>query len=179
VRKLMRDCGREVPIINSEGGFSNPGGSVSYRPGANDGVHPRTMARWLVRQYVAQLAVGVNEFFFYNMFIDGSSTKLAWQGFVEGDGQPSPNVAAYAAMTWLLDGASFVRTRTPQPGVWLHEFSSPRGPLTVAWTRTGTAQQVQLTGAAAAWDLMGAPIAVPRDGLLTLSDAPTYILLSD
>ena len=28
------------------------------------------------------------------------------EGFVEGDGQPRPNVAAYAQMSWILDGAT-------------------------------------------------------------------------
>jgi hypothetical protein len=177
LRQLMRDHGREMPIINSEGGFSNPGGSISYRPGANDGIRPQTMARWLVRQYVTQLALGVNEFFFYNLFIDGSPVKQEWQGFVDGDGQPSPNVAAYATLSWLLDGATFERTEAPAPGVWLHVFRAPHGRLAAAWARTGTTAAVKVA-ASEGWDLMGAPLVLAADRSLVVTDAPVYLRLS-
>lgn len=176
VRGMMRQAGREVPIINSEGGFYNPASSLTYRPGASDGVSPRTMARWMVRQYVTQLASGVNAFFFYNMFIDGSAVKLAWQGFVDGDGQPSPNVAAYAVMSWLLDGARYSHNRKTPAGVWMPVFHTPGGDLTVAWAPSGKQARVALQGAKSAWDLMGTPLPVPRNGTFTLTETPIYIL---
>jgi hypothetical protein len=134
------------------------------------------MARWLVRQHVSQLSLGVSQFFFYNFFVDGSPVIREWEGFVEGDGQPRPNVAAYATMTWLLDGARFERTKQPREGVWLHQFRTPRGRVTVAWAETGTTSNVRFPGAREAFDLMGAPVALRPDRSLTVTDAPMYVV---
>ena len=68
----MRRAGRELPIVNSEGGYANPGTSLTYRPCPANTIDADKMARWLVRQYVSQWAAGVRQFFFYNFFIDGS-----------------------------------------------------------------------------------------------------------
>jgi hypothetical protein len=134
------------------------------------------MARWLVRQYVSQIAAGAGRFFLYNMFVDGSPITQAWEGFVEGDGQPRPNVAAYATMTWLLDGATFERTERPNADTWVHRFRTPRGPLLVTWCRTGKTGRMVARGAVGVWDLMGAPVKVGEGGVVNLTDAPVYIL---
>ena len=175
----MRAAGRSLPIINSEGGYSNPGTCLTYRPCPANIVPPGDMARWLVRQYVAQWALGVRQFCFYNFFIDGSPTIQEWEGFLEGDGQPRPNVAAYAAMTWLLDGASFYRTERPTQDIWVHRFTTARGPLAVVWALTGTIGRLNLPDASEAWDLMGAPMAVPPDKMLAVSDAPMYVVFKE
>ncbi|MBI2297781.1 MAG: hypothetical protein HYU66_02300 [Armatimonadetes bacterium] len=88
LRGQMRALGKELPILNSEGGYANPGTALADRPCPTGFVSPPLMARWLVRQHVAQLACGVRQFFFYNFFIDGSPVVREWEGFVEGDGQP-------------------------------------------------------------------------------------------
>ena len=175
LRAKMRAAGREVPIINSEGGYSNPGTSLAYRPCPADTVPTDRMARWLARQYVAQWAAGVRQFFFYNFFIDGSPTIRRWQGFVEGDGQPRPNVAAYAHLSWILDGARFVRTERPDEDAWVHYFDTPRGEVAVAWTKTGSAKTLSFPGAIEAWDLMGAPLSLPADREWKVTDAPIYV----
>jgi hypothetical protein len=177
LRQAMRAVGRELPIVNSEGGYSNPGTCLTSRPCPADTIPPDRMARWLVRQYVAQLACGVRQFFFYNFFINGSAVTNAWEGFVEGDGQPRPNVPAYAAMTWLLDGAEFERTEKPEPNVWVHRFRTPQGPLAVTWTQSGTTATLAFPAAMAAWDLMGAPLRLPEAKQFALSDAPVYLRL--
>lgn len=178
LREKMRAAGRELPIINSEGGYANPGTSITYRPATHVTVPPDKMARWLVRQHVAQIAVGIRQFYFYNFFIDGLPVVHRWEGFLEGDGQPLPNVAAYATMTWLLDGAEFDHTLRPTEDLWLHHFRTPRGPMVVAWSRTETEAQQTMPNATRAWDLMGAEIELAKDARLTISDAPTYLLLS-
>jgi hypothetical protein len=179
LRGKLRAAGREVPILNSEGGYANPGTSLTYRPCPSNTISPDKMARWLIRQHVSQLALGVKQFFFYNFFLDGSPVIRDWEGFVEGDGQPRPNVAAYAAMTWLLDGATFERTERPRPSedAWVHHFRTPRGPLAVAWTRSGTEADLSFRDAARAWDLMGAEKPVPATGQFRVTDAPVYVLL--
>ena len=179
LREKMRAAGRELPIINSEGGYATPGTAITYRPCSQGTVPPDSMARWLVRQYVAQIALGVERFYFYNFFIDGSAAVRQWQGFLEGDGQPLPNVAAYATMTWLLDGATFQRTERPSPDVWVHTFALPRGQLAVAWSRTGTTAALPFPDATHAWDLMGAEIALPEDRTFTVTDAPIYVLMGE
>lgn len=177
LRAAMRAAGRELPIINSEGGYANPGTSLTYRPCPANTVDADKMARWLVRQYVAQWAGGVRQFFFYNFFIDGSPTIRSWQGFLEGDGQPRPNVAAYAHMSWMLDGAQFRATDRPDENVWVHHFDTPRGPVAVTWARTGHRVELPFPHLRKAWDLMGAPVALPADGRMTITDAPLYLLL--
>ena len=178
LRERMREAGKLVPLVNSEGGFSEPGSSITYRPGGAGHVPADIMAKLLVRQHVAQLAAGVERFFFYNFFIDGSPVVKTWEGFLEGDGQPLPNVAAYATMTWLLDGATYTKTDRPSEDVWIHHFDSPDGPLAVAWTRTGTTEKRRFRGAKAAWDLMGGEVKVPGGKRLELTDAPIYVRLS-
>ncbi|MBL7043569.1 MAG: hypothetical protein ISR77_33365 [Pirellulaceae bacterium] len=179
LRAKMRAAGRELPIINSEGGYANPGSSLTYRPCPADTVASGHMARWLVRQYVSQLAAGVRQFFFYNFFIDGSPKILRWQGFLEGDGQPRPNVAAYAQISWILDGARFLRTDRPTENAWVHYFQTPRGPVAIAWARTGQRATLRFPKARQGWDLMGAPLALSADTGLTITDAPIYLLLAD
>ena len=174
-RARMRAAGKEVPILNSEGGFYNPGACLSSRAGEGDTITPERMARWLVRQYVSQMALGIRQFYFYNMFLDGSPVARLWDGFVEGDGQPRPNVATYAAMTWLLDGATFEHSERPSADVWVHRFRTPQGPLLIAWTRTGTQATLPVPAGARAYDLMGAPVPIPRSRLLPLTDAPVYV----
>ena len=176
LKAKMQAAGRPLPIINSEGGYANPGGSIRYRPCPANVVSPENMARWLVRQYVSQLGLGVDQFFFYNFFVDGSPIVRDWEGFVEGDGQPRPNVAAYAQMSWTLDGARFDRVERPTEDVWLYRFTTPRGRVTVAWARTGHQAQIEFPHASQAWDLMGGELELPRDKKLAVSDAPLYVL---
>ncbi|MBT3375270.1 MAG: hypothetical protein HN742_32670 [Lentisphaerae bacterium] len=177
LRRKMRSAGRELAIINSEGGYADPGTSIRYRPCPQDTVPPQKMARWLVRQYVAQMALGVQRFYFYNFFIDGSAVVRRWEGFLEGDGQPLPNVAAFATMTWLLDGATYLGTERPTPDTWIHTFATPSGRLAVAWSRTDTTAVLPFPNMKQAWDLMGAEIQDTDRRVLTITDAPNYILM--
>jgi len=98
---------------------------------------------------------------------------------LEGDGQPRPNVAAYAQMTWVLDGASFLRTDRPTEDTWIHHFDTPTGPIVVAWARTGTEVELPLPGAKQAWNLMGSPVTLRPNRKVTITDAPIYVRLSD
>lgn len=175
LKAKMQAAGRPLPIINSEGGYADPGSSIRYRPCPANVVSPENMARWLVRQYVSQLALGVRQFFFYNFFVDGSPVVRRWEGFVEGDGQPRPNVAAYAQMSWILDGANFDRVDRPTDDVWLYQFKTPRGRVSVAWARTDQQARIEFPHASQAWDLMGSRLDLPRDKTLTVTDAPIYI----
>jgi len=139
------------------------------------------MPKFLVRQYVSQWFAGVERFYFYTSGISGQPVKQPFYGFVEGDGQPTPNVAAYAAMTWLLDNAKPERKsphRKSGPDLWVYPFTTPRGPMLALCTRTGTVQQLRLPTATRCWDLMGAERKAPRDGKLTVTDAPVYVLLN-
>ncbi len=175
LRERMRAAGRELPLVNSEGGFSSPGTALSYRPGGSGYVPADRMASLIVRQHVSQFAAGVEQFYFYNFFIDGSPVVKDWEGFLEGDGQPLPNVPAYAVMTWLLDGAEYLRTERPNVDAWIHHFQTPSGPLAVAWTRSGTRRTLAVEGATEAFDVMGAPVEVATDEAIEITEWPTYI----
>lgn len=180
MRDTMRAAGREIPIVNSEGGTYNPGPAISYRPlqpGNYAPIPPAKVARLMVRQHVAQWAAGVDRFWYYNCFINGSPLARAWDSFIAGDGQPRPTVAAYAVMTWLLDGGEFIRTERPTDDIRLHHFHTHRGPLVVAWSRTGTEAGHTFPGARQAWDMMGREIAL-QEGRITLTPDPVYVLLA-
>jgi hypothetical protein len=110
------------------------------------------------------------------MFVNGSPVTQMWDGFVEGDGQPRPSVAAYATMTWLLDGAKFERTEHAKPNLWLHRFTTPKGTVVVAWARTGQTVAQRFPGATQAWDVMGATVKLKGE-MLAVTDAPMYVLL--
>jgi len=177
-REELRAAGRDLPLLNTEGGVYNPASCLSYRPAAPDNYAPMPadlVARLIVRMYVTQIAAGVERFFLYNAFIDGSPVAKAWDSLAEGDGQPRPAVAAYATMTWLLDGATCERVERPTPDVWVHRFASPRGELAVIWSRTGTVTDLELPGATRAWDLMGRER--PVAGKLRVTPDPLYVLV--
>lgn len=175
LRGKMRDAGKEIPILNSEGGFSEPGTSLTYRPCESTAVPPDRMAPLLVRQYVTQLAAGIRQFYFYNFFLDGSPIPRPWNGFVEGDGQPRPTVAAYATMTWLLDNAAYERTDHSNSDLWWHCFTTPTGPLIVAWARTGKTVPYRFPHAIKIWDLMGNPQEVFPYQIFPITEIPIYI----
>lgn len=180
LRTRMREHGKVVPVINTEGGVHNPRSCLSYRPTAPDNINPvpaEDVARLLVRMYVSQIAAGVERFFYYNFYVTSTPVTKLWDSFIEGDGQPRPAVAAYAVMTWLLDGAVYRATDRPSEDVWIHRFDTPRGALAVAWTRTGTTAEHVFPGAGSAWDIMGKEQSPGPDGRLLLSPLPTYILL--
>jgi hypothetical protein len=180
IRARMKAAGKVVPIINSEGGVYNPASALTYRPCAPDNVDPippTEVARLLVRLYVSQLAAGVERFFYYDFFLSGSPVAKLWDSFVEGDGQPRPCVAAYAVMTWLLEGAKYERTERPINDLWVHYFATPRGKLAVAWSRTGTRADFSFRGGTAAWDIMGKNMQLGSGAKLTLTPDPTYVLL--
>jgi len=179
MKDTMRRAGRELPIVNSEGGTFNPAPAITYRPiqpGNYAPIPPAEVARLVVRQHVSQWAAGVEKFMYYNQFINGSPLARAWDSFVEGDGQPRPTVAAYAAMTWLLDGARFLHTERPTADTWLHHFRVERGLLTVAYTRTGTTADHAFPGPVEAWDMMGRALS-PTGRPIPLTPDPVYVLV--
>ncbi|MBI2297780.1 MAG: carbohydrate binding domain-containing protein [Armatimonadetes bacterium] len=182
IRTKMRDKGRLLPIVNSEGGFYNPGSALTYRVPAPDNFDPipaEVMARMVVKLYVEQIAAGVSRFFFYNCMLSGCPMTKAWDGFIEGDGQPRPIMAAYGVMTWILDGAKYERTDRPRPDVWMHRFTTPRGPAAVVWSKTGTSVDLPIPHAVGAWDLMGQELDVHRAAGFALSPEPIYVQLAD
>ena len=122
----------------------------------------------------------MQRFCFYSSQISGQPIKQPYFGFVEGPGQPTPNVAAYATMIWLLDGAKpdpGSPLRKTGPDMWVYPFKTRRGPLLVVCARTGTTQQLSLPNAARCWDIMGAEQELPKDDKPTVTNAPVYILL--
>ena len=180
-REEMRAAGRDLPIINTEGGVYNPASCLTYRPSAPDNYAPMpadTVARLIVRMYVTQIASGVERFFLYNAFIDGSPVAKAWDSLAEGDGQPRPAVAAYAAMTWLLDGATFDRVDRPTDDLWLYRFTTPRGKLAVVWSRTGTATDTESPAPPTAGTSWAASIR-PRGSCTSHRTQPTCLLAAD
>ena len=78
-----------------------------------------------------------------------------------------------AAMTWLLDGATFDKTERPNEDAWIHHFTTPSGPIAVAWSRSRTQQAHAFPGATEAFDVMGARIRNPAR--VRLTEWPTYV----
>lgn len=177
LRERMRASGRLVPIENSEGGIHNPQSCLSERPAAPDNPEPMPAdqaAMLTARMILAQWAAGVQRFYFYNLFVDGCTVTKTWDGFIEGDGQPRPVVAAYAALTHFLGDATYEQTERPTEDTWIRWFATPRGRIAVVYARSGTLAEVRVPGARQAWDIMGRPIPL-RDEMMIVGPQPVYI----
>ncbi len=95
---------------------------------------PSTVAAYLVRSYLQSIAYGLSKKMWYT--VDGSDGF----GLIE-EGRPRPGYPAYAAMTWMLDGAEYVGELLPReeqpadaPPRFLRAFRNSEGaPLLVGW----------------------------------------------
>ncbi len=159
-------------------------------PNTNPGnLSPETQARYMVRHMMHSLAwripiirAGIitdvgNSYYFSNWGASGLCYGLP-------DIRPKPAYVAVATLTWVLDGASFVRTvPTGSPVVYAPEFRRKDKKYVVClWTIRGT-RQVELVFKKSPTkviitDIMGndSPLQIKRkSGSLVISADPVFI----
>ena len=121
-----------------------------------------TQERYLVRLYSLAAAAGVQRIFWYDLRDDirrTSASPEAHFGLLRRDLSGKPAFAALAVLTRVLHGASFVHADSMGAGgLYVLRFSSPQGPIAVAWNVSDTDSEVTFpwTGSsAAAYGLTG------------------------
>lgn len=186
MRALMRqhNKGVELPLINSERGFSVSKTNEGWSGGSEE--RALEFQAWhLVRQYMIDLMTGTRGTIWYEW-------GGAEFGLLGKDGQPRPAHRACRALVDRLNGFAYVeRIDVGAPLDYLLAFRHPDGRrMLVAWTAPPpgkspdayVAHSVALPAAAqratAVFDLYGAESALPGEAggpALRLTGAPQYV----
>ncbi len=148
---------------------------VGYYKQAAEEVHtipatPEALdACYLVRTYVLALSAGVSKVFWYEYRGDSF-------GLMRSDGSPRPAFGAYATMTWLLEGKSYVGKLASPEGLELRVFASGEEAIVVAWAPKEAVDYLLDFTPVEAWTLYGAALALPAQGEpIQLDGAPVYL----
>ena len=100
-----------------------------------------------IRCGISTLALGAKRVFYYHGYGDspryGESSYANGYGFLEGDGVPTPMMAAYAVMTNQLEDKKYVQSGKVG-SVWYHVFQGADGIVAVAWSDFGVKSKVAL-----------------------------------
>jgi hypothetical protein len=167
----VHDPGRQaVPIDFTEMG--SPAGAVDGpRPGSHR--TPADQADALVKAYTLALAQGVRRAYWYDIWDGDSPVGEQPFGLIDEKGRGRP---AYAALKNLIAvlGAQpqFVAVRAIGSAATILEFSTPAGPLVVAWSSEGAtlqldkpARSMNVTGQLRPWTreikLSPSPLIIP------------------
>ena len=132
-----------LPIISSEWGYSTAEGAVSEAQ----------QARYLVRQWLVNLASGVNLSIFYDWKDDGDDAKdrEARFGTVRRNLQPKPSFLAAQALTRTLGGYAFRhRLQGTSSSEWkllFEQAEKPGGLMLVEWSADPKGDDVRQTPA--------------------------------
>jgi len=98
-------------------------------------VTAKQQAALLVREYVISLAAGIEKIFF---FMFGAQDSSAW-AIVDGQFNPRPAYAAYAAMSRILEGAEFKKRLNIIPNLRGYVFEKGNEEIIVLWSITDKA----------------------------------------
>ncbi|HUU69754.1 MAG TPA: hypothetical protein VM186_09530, partial [Planctomycetota bacterium] len=131
-------------------------------------------ARDLPKIYVTQIAAGVERIFWFAMQGDNLTYLLRPAGNIN---EPA---ISYAAMTSLLEGATFMAYASPEKGIRQYLFSNDCWPVIAAWSNIGEKEVPIFTAAkeVSVLDVYGNEKTVAcTDGFvkLTLTASPIYI----
>jgi hypothetical protein len=94
---------------------------------------PETGARAVPRTYLSQLAVGMDQVAWFAQSVGEDPTML----LRESDMTPWPAYCAFAAMTWLLEGAEYVGSFDLGPAAFATLFARGDRMVLAAWTVAG------------------------------------------
>lgn len=115
------------------------------------------LANRLSRFVVSLLAHGDRKVFLYSMAATGQlgTGDGDWRSLICADGSLHPCGAAYANLTWYLEGLNYQKTQTLTPGVYAFVFSAPGRAVAVVSTAPGHAAYTLPAGTAQVSDLFG------------------------
>ena len=142
------------------------------RPGSAGGdlkVDEATQARFLVRAFALLLSADVPRIYWY-LFRDHEDFTM---GLVHRDDArtPKPAYFAYATLIQQLQGAKFLQREATPPDLYSLVFRKPDGKeVRVLWSLTP--RTLKLTGANAAVDIAGQPVA---PGELAIGESPLFV----
>ena len=151
------------------------------------GCYPRVtyveQARYIARMFLIARQIGLERAFQYDFVNDGTNRFYTEDNFglVNEDYSPKPSYVAVAAQIALMGDA------TPQGDeggdhkrLRIYQFRGMDGrPAYAAWAVEGSATMavpVALESHYGLFDLFGNPLAHPKDGKLTLTEDPIYIM---
>ena len=134
----------------------------------NDPVFEQTKAYYLVQQYAAALAYGVQA--------DVWFSALGWRnsGLLAPDLTPLPAYTAYAFARAEIRNAAFVRNITTYPNVAGYVFNRGGHELWLLWSLDGSSHSLALPAVPSkAWDALGASVAPASS--MTVDLKPIYL----
>lgn len=180
---LLRRHGRtELPLVCTEGGVTD----TTFYEGLDLDELPPERARptmsWhrgacrLVQVAALEMSEGVRKRFYYYHKPPPPARAHFDYSALEITGAPRPKLMAWVAMERVLRGLRYAR-RVEKDGWWAVIFSGGGRSVAVAWAADDTRVPLPsgLPEGATLTDLMGAPMPLPTDGRLMLSDEPVYI----
>jgi hypothetical protein len=139
---IARHTRKHIPIVSGEWGYSTAEGRVSEAE----------QARYIVREYLANLACGVNLCIFYDWKDDGPDPEENEHRFgtVRQDLSPKPSFLAAKSLIRELDGYRFChRLRGDSPAEWKLLFAKGWGDgptlAVVSWTTDADAPETART----------------------------------
>jgi hypothetical protein len=133
-------------------------------------------AKIAVKFNVMNFAKGVERIFFYNAFFDTNGlpdfkndTNIMWDSK-----EPRPIVSAYAVLTWILDGSSFVNSSS-NGSRQEYTFKNGNRSIKVVWSSSGYPQEYVLSQTAKFISLDGSNTFTGKTYQIT--DEPVYVIL--
>jgi hypothetical protein len=144
-------------------------------------------ARYLARGSVLLQAAGVDKMFVYDLIEDGTDNGNREHRFGllrnGGDGltslAPKQGYVAFAVLTRMLDGLSYVGPGDVQTGAYAYQYADAAGAATwVLWASTPQTIHVNSTSDVTVTDLFGASMTyAPESGVveLTVGAQPVYV----
>ncbi len=172
------------PMWVTENGYYGGGAGASVIPGSglmeHDAEQELSQAEYIVKSQLLFGALGVErDFSFY--LPPYQEPGRVW-GFLRWDFTVKPVIAAYAAMTWQLNGARYRGRLALGPEVEALLYDGADGTQTlVLWSKDGEDREVEVgspVSRVALFDFVGRSAAVPvSDGLCRLSVGryPIYV----
>ncbi|WP_101758729.1 carbohydrate binding domain-containing protein [Oceanicoccus sp. KOV_DT_Chl] len=82
------------------------------------------ISAYLVRNHIMLMASGVSKWFYYSMMTHNRVDRREATAFFEWDNSPRPAVAAYANLSWMLEGAKFQKDYKIADNIKVVEFKN-------------------------------------------------------
>ncbi|WP_353116150.1 Ig-like domain-containing protein [Microbacterium sp.] len=176
--QLIRDYndGKDKPLWMTEFGWSTATGINT----------DAEQAKYLVRGSVLLQAAGTDRMFVYDLVEDGTDDASREHRFGMlrngGDGltslAPKRGYVAYAVLSRMLDGLTYVGPGDTETGTYAYEYTGGAGPTWVLWSPTGRTAHVHADHDITVTSMYGASTTyTPENGVveLTLGDQPVYV----
>lgn len=188
--------GRNIPLWNTESGWSSPScyEDMRFNPraknGIRTGVSSTDVASYLVRMHVIMKSLGVEKFFYFNGWTRDLGVGIYSEGdtanLVNFDDSPSLALPAYNAMVDILGGANFAKMYRSGDGFAnACLFASNNKSIAVAWN-SGEEKEYKVSLPTdivdmQVYDIMGRRVSADKEQTdritFVLKGVPLYIIV--